>query len=257
MPLPLCVRLPPARSRHAIFLNRGVMTVTQAPGAAWAFACWLALGLAVLPPAAWAQGRPVQPGLIPFDIAAQPLDAALAAYTEATGLAVLVTSRLTAGRRAAAVRGRLAPQEALRQLLAGTGLQARFTSASAFTLVETARAADSVRAPTASANPAALPRYAGVLQNTVTRALCHWTGAPFGRYGASVQLWIGRNGVVRQARLVSGTGDAHRDEALVGVLSGLVMDAPPPADLPQPVTLVLAPRPDPLADCRHAGAAAG
>lgn len=257
MPLPLCVRLPPTRSRHAIFLNRGVMTVTQAPGAAWAFACWLALGLSVLPPAAWGQARSAEPGLIPFDIAAQPLDAALAAYTEATGLAVLVTSRLTADRRAAAVRGRLAPQEALRQLLAGTGLQARFTSASAFTLIESARATDAAPAPAAVSNPAALSRYAGVLQNTVTRALCHWSGAPFGRYRASVQLWIGRNGVVRQARLVSGTGDARRDEALAGVLSGLVMDAPPPADLSQPVTLVLSPRPDPQADCRQVGAAAG
>ncbi len=257
MPLPHCVRLPPGRSRHAIFLNRGVMTVTQAPGAAWAFACWLALGLSVLPPAAWAQGRPAEPDGISFDIAAQPLASALAAYTEATGLAVLVTSRLTAGRRAAAVRGRLAPQEALRQLLAGTGLQARFASASAFTLVETARAADGARAPAAASDPAALPRYAGILQNTVTRALCAWTGAQFGRYRASVQLWIGRNGVVRQARLVSGTGDARRDEALAGVLSGLVMDAPPPAGLPQPVTLVLSPRPDPQADCRQAGVAAG
>ena len=100
-----------------------------------------------------------------------------------------------------------------------------------------------------------MTRYAGVLQNTVTRALCQWTGAQFGRYRASLQLWIGRNGVVRQARVLSGTGDARRDEALAGVLSGLIMDTPPPADLPQPVTIVLAPRPDPRADCRLAGAA--
>lgn len=174
------------------------MTVTQAPGAAWAFAWWFALGLSMLPPAALAQQRAAETALIPFDIAAQPLDAALAAYTQATGMAVLVTSRAPAG---------------------------------------------------------AVTRYAGVLQNTVTRALCQWTGAQFGRYRASLQLWIGRNGVVRQARVLAGTGDARRDEALAGVLAGLIMDTPPPADLPQPVTIVLAPRPDPRADCRLAGAA--
>lgn len=229
------------------------MTVTQTPGAAWAFACWFAFGLAVLPPAALAQQRAADTALIPFDIAAQPLDAALAAYTQATGMAVLVTSRLTAGRQASAVRGRLAPREALRLLLTGTGLQARYTSASAFTLVESAASAPAPRAPAPA--PSAVTRYAGVLQNTVTRALCQWTGAQFGRYRASLQLWIGRNGVVRQARVLSGTGDARRDEALAGVLSGLIMDTPPPADLPQPVTIVLAPRPDPRADCRLAGAA--
>lgn len=231
------------------------MTVTQTPGAAWAFACWFAFGLAVLPLAALAQQRAADTALIPFDIAAQPLDAALAAYTQATGMAVLVTSRLTAGRQASAVRGRLAPREALRLLLTGTGLQARYTSASAFTLVEAAANAPAPRAPATAPSAAAVTRYAGVLQNTVTRALCQWTGAQFGRYRASLQLWIGRNGVVRQARVLSGTGDARRDEALAGVLSGLIMDTPPPADLPQPVTIVLAPRPDPRDDCRLAGAA--
>lgn len=231
------------------------MTVTQAPGAAWAFACWFAFGLALLPPAALAQQRAADGASIAFDIAAQPLDAALAAYTQATGMAVLVTSRLTAGRHGSAVRGRLAPREALRQLLAGSGLQARYTSASAFTLAEVAAPATARRAPAAEAMAGPVTRYAGVLQNTVTRALCQWTGAQFGRYRASLQLWIGRNGVVRQARVLAGTGDARRDEALAGVLAGLIMDTPPPADLPQPVTIVLAPRPDPRADCRLAGAA--
>ncbi|MEB6661106.1 hypothetical protein MXL91_06615 [Achromobacter ruhlandii] len=230
------------------------MTVTQAPGAAWAFACWFALGLSVLPPAALAQQHAADGASIAFDIAAQPLDAALAAYTQATGMAVLVTSRLTAGRQGNAVRGRLAPREALGLLLAGTGLQARYSSASAFTLVEAPASAPAPRA-SATTPSAALTRYAGILQNTVTRALCQWTGAQFGRYRASLQLWIGRNGVVRQARVLTGTGDARRDAALAGVLSGLIMDTPPPADLPQPVTIVLAPRPDPDADCRLAGAA--
>ena len=132
-----------------------------------------------------------------FDIAAQPLDAALAAYAQTTGMAVLVASRVTAGRRAAAVQGWYAPQDALSRLLAGTGLQARYSSATAFTLVEPAARPSGPDGD----RPATVPlAYAGVLQRTVTRALCQWRGAEFGRYRAALQLWIGRNGVVGAPR---------------------------------------------------------
>ena len=78
------------------------MTVTQATGAARALAGgwrWAgprsacALGLCAPAPAGRRAGR------LRFDIAAQPLDAALAAYAQTTGMAVLVASRVTAGAR--------------------------------------------------------------------------------------------------------------------------------------------------------------
>lgn len=230
------------------------MTVTQATGAARALAWRLALGRAALGLCALglcapAPGRAAEPGRLRFDIAAQPLDAALAAYAQTTGMAVLVASRVTAGRRAAAVQGWYAPQDALSRLLAGTGLQARYSSATAFTLVEPAARPSGPDGD----RPATVPlAYAGVLQRTVTRALCQWRGAEFGRYRAALQLWIGRNGVVGRAAPLAGTGDARRDAALTGLMTGLVMDAPPPAGLPQPVLIRLAPRADAAADCRHA-----
>lgn len=226
------------------------MTVMQTPSCARAFAWWLAWGLSVLAPGAFAQDSVAGPAAVAFDIAAQPLDAALAAYFETTGIAVLVTSQLMAGRRASAARGRLTPQAALQRLLKGTGLQARYTTASAFTLIEVPKPAG---ASAAVAEEHAIRRYAGVMQNTLTRALCRWSEAPFGKYRASLQLWIGRNGVVQQARLLSGTGEARRDEALPRLLTGLVMDAAPPGGLPQPVSILLTPRTDPEADCRLAG----
>ena len=101
-----------------------------------------------------------------------------------------------------------APQDALSRLLAGTGLQARYSSATAFTLVEPAARPSGPDGD----RPATVPlAYAGVLQRTVTRALCQWRGAEFGRYRAALQLWIGRNGVV--AAPLAGTGDARRDAA--------------------------------------------
>ena len=135
------------------------------------------------------------------------------------------------------MQGWYAPQDALSRLLAGTGLQARYSSATAFTLVEPAARPSGPDGD----RPATVPlAYAGVLQRTVTRALCQWRGAEFGRYRAA---WAAPR---------SRTGDARRDAALTGLMTGLVMDAPPPAGLPQPVLIRLAPRADAAADCRHA-----
>ena len=70
-----------------------------------------------------------------FDLPAQPLDAALVAFGEATGYSVLVSSELAAGRMAAPVRGDYTPAEALQRLLAGTQLGVRFSGRNAFTLL--------------------------------------------------------------------------------------------------------------------------
>ncbi|TXL72998.1 TonB-dependent receptor [Vineibacter terrae] len=70
----------------------------------------------------------------PFNIPAQPLDSALAAYAAATGVQVLYDSRITSGLRSGGVTGPLAPEEALRRLVAGTGLLVRFTGPRAATL---------------------------------------------------------------------------------------------------------------------------
>ncbi|HKU97356.1 MAG TPA: TonB-dependent receptor [Vineibacter sp.] len=69
-----------------------------------------------------------------FNIPAQSLDSALAAYAAATGVQVLYDSRLTAGLQSAGVSGNLGPQEALTRLVAGSGLLARFTGPRAATL---------------------------------------------------------------------------------------------------------------------------
>lgn len=68
---------------------------------------------------------------IAFDIPAQPLDAALTAYFRATGVQLLYDSALTAGRRSGEVRGNFTPREALRLLLRGTGLIARYSRSNA------------------------------------------------------------------------------------------------------------------------------
>lgn len=60
-----------------------------------------------------------------FDIPAQPLATALAAFGQQSGLQVSAQAPLIEGRTSSAVRGALSPMQALSQLLAGTGLTFR------------------------------------------------------------------------------------------------------------------------------------
>src|SRR5579863_675589 len=57
-----------------------------------------------------------------FEIKAMPLANALMAFGEQSGLTVVAATSLTSGKTAPAVRGQLAPTDALGQLLKGSGL---------------------------------------------------------------------------------------------------------------------------------------
>lgn len=214
---------------------------------AWCSAC---LGLAGAAAAAAALPTAAASQAMHFDIPAQPLESALVAYTRATGLSVLVQSGLTEGKQAGPVKGWHAPAEALAQLLAGTGLRVRYSSASAFTLVAPAAGRQAAPRTQEGAPGAGLLRaYAGVVQATLMRSLCHWQPEQVGRYRAGLEMWIDRAGGIGRVRLLASTGDAERDRNLVSRLRGLVMDRPPPPGLPQPLTIVLAPVSDPSTAC--------
>jgi outer membrane receptor protein involved in Fe transport len=73
-----------------------------------------------------AQARQAEPK-VSVAVAAGPLDKALMALAAQTRIRIFFTSQLVAGRQAAAVSGRLTPAQALDQLLAGSGLEARQT----------------------------------------------------------------------------------------------------------------------------------
>jgi len=69
-----------------------------------------------------------------FDIPAQPLAQALTALGQQAGLQIAVSNALVAGKTSTAVSGVMTAEQALRQLLAGTGVAYRFTSANAVTV---------------------------------------------------------------------------------------------------------------------------
>lgn len=202
-----------------------------------------------------AAGAAAATATVRFDLPAQPLDTALVAFGELTGCSVLVSSTLAAGRMAAPVAGDFTPAEALQRLLAGTQLLARFSGSNAFSLQalpeQPAGLAPQLPndGPATAASPGPLQAYAGILQRSLTRALCRLHPEAFGRYRLAFQLWLDERGKVSQVRVLEASGVAQRDRAVLQRLRSLLMDAAPPAGLAQPLTILLTPRPDPDADC--------
>lgn len=83
-----------------------------------------------------------------FDIPEQPLSSALVEYSRTSGVVIVAAADLLAGRRAPAVRGELTPEAALRQLLAGSGLESQRRPEGGIALVASpASVLPAVRAP--------------------------------------------------------------------------------------------------------------
>ena len=112
--------------------GRGLGQTMKIRVCTWAFSVLLGLYAAgpIAPPLAAAREAAAQV----FEIPAQPLSSALLTFAEQTGLEVLIDARIAAGKTSPALRGNYTPEQALRHLLAGSGLRYRFTSSNAVTL---------------------------------------------------------------------------------------------------------------------------
>jgi hypothetical protein len=187
---------------------------------------------------------------ISFDIAAQPLETALDAYGFASSVQVLYTTSLTAGRRSAKIRGILTPEVALRVLLAGTGLSARYTTDDSYTLVPQQEA---LGAGTSAPDMSRYGAFLGVAQAGVLDALCRNQETRPGSYRVTIKFWLNAAGAIAKTTLLDSTGDATRDDAIINALSHASISKVPPADLPQPITMVIVARtPDVTGDCTTA-----
>lgn len=200
----------------------------------------LLLGAAGVPDAA-AEGASVA-----FDIPAEPLAEAMDAYGEATGVALIYDTALATGRRSSPVHGLFTPEAAIARLLAGTNLDAVYGSPTAMTI----RPAPAQAAPPGpplqpaiSSGPDGPYRdFLGLVQHAVGRALCRTQAARPGAYRAVIRVWVAPQGSIGRAELATGTGTPARDRALLAALDGLDIGEPPDA-LPQPLVLVILPRP--------------
>jgi hypothetical protein len=182
---------------------------------------------------------------IAFDIPTQSLETALHAYAAASGRQVLYAVAVASGRHSSAVKGIFTPGAALGVLLTGTGLVGRPTDVDAFTI------SPSIMEPAAAA-PAAIPdaRYLGAVQAGILGAICRNTQTWPGEYKIAVQLWIAPSGAVEGTALLGSTGESGRDAILLNGLRDIVIDARPPAGMPQPITMAVVPRsPRETGDC--------
>ena len=181
-----------------------------------------------------------------YDIAAQPLDAALDVYIRTSGTQVFYETALTAGLTAKSVTGRFTPASALAQLLTATGLIARRTDSDAFIIVPAPQQKAALTGPAAARG---LP-FMTALQRGVVDALCRGELTRPGSYKVAVEIWIAPSGVFQRTSLVGSTGDAERDRAVVAALSGVSLRMAPPSDSPQPFILSIGARsPDRTGDC--------
>jgi hypothetical protein len=168
---------------------------------------------------------------IAFDIPSLPLDTALATFGAKSGYQVLYEAALTVGRQSHEVKGVYTPDVALRQLLSGTGLNFDYIEDHAFTLLEA-----SLR-PTR--NVMDFREYLGIVQSGLMALLCQRAETQPGTYNVAMQFSIGRSGSIENPHLLNSTGVETRDNAVMVALSRLTVGQAPPADMPQPVTMVL------------------
>lgn len=170
-----------------------------------------------------------------FDLAAQPLGSALVEFANRTGMTALIDGEVANGLRSSAVKGRFSPTDALQVLLAGTGLAIRYVGANAFTVgPNSAVDAPGPRSTRRSDGSA----YFAELQNSVERTLCRNDDTRLGAYRAAFQVWIEETGRIRALHLLGSTGNEGLDAAIVTHITNDTV-APPPRDLPQPITIIL------------------
>ncbi len=175
-----------------------------------------------------------------FDIPAQPLASALDAYSATTGLEILYGSDIASSRRSSAVRGAFTAAAALQQLLGGTNLSARAIAQNAVTVEGGASAPASTFQPAPDSSP---HRYFyGLIQTDVRRIFCQDDEIRPGHYRAVLKFMVAADGQIRQSTLLGTTGSEERDRAITRALDATSLEAPPPADLPQPIMMVILPQ---------------
>ena len=189
--------------------------------------CALVLAFGVMLPGhdAAAQTR----SSVQFAIAAQPLAAALDTYSITTGLELYYDGDLAVGRRSSAVEGRRAPEIALQELLAGSGLVARATGPNSFTIKP---------APASHFANTTYQSYFAAIQARVSQVLCSRAETRPGNVDLLLQLWVASTGTIQRAQLLDTTTGDTREKAFAA-LRGVSIGAAPPAELPQPITMAI------------------
>ncbi|MCG2841373.1 STN domain-containing protein [Sandaracinobacter sp. RS1-74] len=231
----------------------------------WRAALALPFAAALLASPAAANDDPAPSAVHSYHIPVQPLNTALSRFAETSGVDVLVDESDAAGRRSAPVVGVFGPPQALRSMLDGTGLVARFTSRRSAVISR----ADRVAAADEAAPPAYRAGNVIVLDRMEVRAT-RLIGAPrqlmSGRFIADmasqirdimvtarvvgkgadsrmrIQTRIRPDGTLHDVRVAIASADPARDARIVALLEGARLDLAPPEGMPQPLRFDVAGR---------------
>jgi secretin/TonB-like protein len=178
---------------------------------------------------------------ITFDIPAQPLASALQTFGRSTQIGLFYESSLMIDRRSSSVRGDLTPEAALRLLLKGTGFTIASFSRGTITILPPAATSAAELAQIKRQTSAFTP-YLALLQLSLRSVFCQQPDLRADTEELLVRLRIGPSGAVSFAELLSSTGSPQHDLAYLAALRTLSVGEPPPAAMPQPVTLMILPR---------------
>lgn len=187
-----------------------------------------------------------------FDIDDQSLASALRAFGEQSGIAVLFDDALVAGRLSRGVHGTASPHDALRILLLGTGLGARFSSTNAFTVTADATAptpgVPDAPAMARDGSPSLGQGDAFLIQASIAQALCARQDTRPGGFRLALQLWIDGSGTVERASALAPSDDPARDRRVLAAVRSVRL--PPRLSGMSPVTVLLVPSPASNESCR-------
>ena len=82
--------------------------------------------------------------------------------------------------------------------------------------------------------------YSGLLKDEILSQLGEEKRAHQGEYSVQVRFWVRNDGTIERARLVQSTGNRERDQAIEAALARITrLSQPPPADMPEPITVRL------------------
>jgi hypothetical protein len=186
--------------------------------------------------------RPIGSGATPFefDIASQPLSTALDGFAATTHLSIVIPSDMVRDRTSSRVRGRMTADDALEQMLAGTGLAPERQATPGGTVYILKRAA----VPVPRAGRATLlerPGYAAMIQSRIWQALCGDARTAPGDYRLVFEFRLDAGGRLDDPHLYTSTGNSGRDAAVLSALRRVQVDPPSSELASKPLIMSLLP----------------
>jgi protein TonB len=80
--------------------------------------------------------------------------------------------------------------------------------------------------------------YSGLLKDQIMDQLSSETRARQGEYSVTVRVWVRNDGTIDRVRVAQSSGNRERDQAIEAALTRINrLPQPPPADMPEPITL--------------------